>query len=322
VAAPLRIAVLGAGVHGGRYAEHLLRGDVAGAALAGVSRRDPAAAAAWRARGVRFETDALALAAAPGVDAVVVASPPDEHLPHARAALRRGLPLLLEKPVAHDAAALAEIRTEAARSGVPVLVGHALRYDAVARRWRDEVRAMGRLRFLGLSQRHERMPQAWQMDPARGGGALLTLAVHLADLARWATGREIAAVDACVAPAEPGRAEGTAAALARLEGGALLALDCSLESPGRRGRLEAFGDDGALAVADHAFQEMAVVRGREREAIGVGPRVPGLVPLLGDFAAAARGGSHGEAATLEDGARATEFALECRRLAGLDQAPR
>jgi predicted dehydrogenase len=315
VAASLRLAVLGAGVHGSRYAEHLLRGDVPGATLAAVSRRDPAAGAAWRARGVRVEPDAEALASDPAVDAVVVASPPDLHLLHARAALRAGKPVLLEKPVAPEAWSLAVLRGTSWAAGVPVLVGHALRYDAAARAWRDAVRRMGRVRFLGLSQRHERMAQVWQSDPARGGGALLTLAVHLADLARWATGEEIGGVASCLVQAEPGRAEGTAAVTARMAGGAVLALDCSIESPGRRGRLEAFGDEGELAMADHFFQTFSLARGRERRDVPLGPRVNGLVPLLSDFARACRGGSAGEAATLEDGIAATEFALECRRVA-------
>ena len=275
--ADIAVAVVGAGVHGSRYAEHLLRGEVPGVRLAGVCRRSGADAARWTSRGVRFETDAGALAGDPSVDAVVVASPPLHHEEHAAAVLAAGKPLLLEKPVAPDGAACARIAAAASRAGVPVLVGHSLRYNPVVRALREEIRRAGDLRHLGLSQRHERMPQEWQNRPP-AGGALLSVSVHAADLARWLSGREIASVDRCLLEPAPGE-----------------------------------GADGFEGDILHGT--LARLRGRAREAVPVAKPGPGLVPLLADFAAAARGRPSGDAATLADGIAAVAFTEACRRAA-------
>jgi len=308
--ADLAVAVLGVGIHGSRYAEHLLRGDVPGARLAGVSRRSPEAAAAWTARGVRFETDALLLAADPSVDAVVVASSPAAHAAHAVAALRARKPVLIEKPVAPDMRGGALIMGEARRARVPVLVGHSLRYNPVCAAWRDAVASGGVPRHLTLSMRHERVEQPWQGDP-REGGALLGCATHMADLARWATGDEIEGVLACQVHAAPGRAETAAAALARMHSGATLLVDVSQEAPSRRGGLDAWGDGGQVE-GDYYAHELHRREGRARVPVPLPPPGPGLVPLLRDFVAAARGGPSGVAATLQDGLAALAFVEGCR----------
>ncbi len=305
--ADLAVAVLGAGVHGSRYAEHLLRGDVPGARLAGVCRRSPADGPRWAARGVRFETSFEALVDDPAVDACVVASPPGAHVLQAEAVLSRGKALLLEKPVAPDLASCARIR-RAARS--PVLVGHSHRYHPVALAFREALPSLGTLRSLSVSLRHERMPQEWQHRP-EGGGALLSVGTHAADLARWLTGGEIDLLS-CLRSASPGEAEGSAAALGRLSGGAALSVDVSIATPARRGALEACGDRGALE-GDLVLHELSRREGRTRSPIPLPPPGPGLVPLLRDFVAAARGGGRGIAATLEDGIAAVAFAEACRR---------
>jgi len=312
--ADLAVAVLGAGVHGSRYAEHLLAGDVPGVRLAGVCRRSAGEAARWTSRGVRFETEFRALVEDPAVDALVVASPPLLHEEHAGAVLAAGKPLLLEKPVAPDGAACARLAAAAARAGVPVLVGHSLRYNPVARALREGIRRTGDLRHLGLSQRHERMPQGWQNRPP-AGGALLSLSVHTADLARWISGRGIASVDRCLLEEAAGEgAEGAAAVLGRLEGGATLVVEVSIVSPGRRTFVEArTGAEGLEGDLLHGT--LARLSGRSREPVEVPPPGPGLVPLLADFAAAARGGSGGDAATLADGIAAVAFTEACRRAA-------
>lgn len=303
------MAVLGAGVHGSRYAEHLLRGDVPGARLAGVCRRSAAAAGAWRGRGVRFEEVAAALAGDPGVDAVVVASPPGLHEEHALLALDAGKPLLLEKPVAPSPAACRRIREAATRAGVPVLVGHSHRYNPVVRAFREEARRAAPLSLLALSQCHERAPLPWQHRPP-GGGALLCLGVHMADLARWITGEAIAAVEGCSLLPGPGGVEETALALGRLASGSLLRVTVSIASPDRTGALRATGPEAALE-GDFVLHRLERRRGREREAIPLPPPLPGLVPLLADFLGAVRGEGPGDAATLEDGIAAVDFAAAC-----------
>lgn len=87
-------------------------------------------------------------------DAVVVATPAASHAPIARAAIERGLPVLVEKPFTlnpRDADALVDL---AAARRVPVVVGHLLLFHPVIERLRAMIRAgeLGNIYYL-YSQR-------------------------------------------------------------------------------------------------------------------------------------------------------------------------
>jgi predicted dehydrogenase len=317
--ADLGLAVVGVGIHGSRYAEHLLAGDVPGARLAGVCRRSKEDAGLWTTRGVRFETDCAALVEAPGVDAVIVASPPASHAEHAGIVLSRGKPLILEKPVAPDLEACARIRKAAEEAAVPVLVGHAFRYHPVCRGFREELRTKGPVRWLALSQRHERMPIPWHFR-GPGSGALLSVGVHMADLVRWILGEDPGTPLGGILDGDPGEAEGTAAVLSRTASGTVVSLEMSIVSSARRGFLEARCDSLVLE-GDYRIHELSRREGWTRVPIPVAPPAPGLVPFMADFVRLVRGAGPGLAASLEDGIAAVAWVEECRRVLGAPGRP-
>ena len=87
-------------------------------------------------------------------DAVVIATPAAAHAPLARAAIERGLPVLVEKPFTlnpQDADALVEL---SAARGVPIVVGHLLLFHPVIERLRTMIRGgeLGNIYYL-YSQR-------------------------------------------------------------------------------------------------------------------------------------------------------------------------
>jgi predicted dehydrogenase len=129
----VRLAVLGAGSRGMTYArEGALAGQAVVTAIA-EPRADRRAAAAAELgvvddRAVADWRDLLALPDL-AVDAVVVATPDRQHTEPALAFLERGLPLLLEKPMAPTEEEAAQIVAAAERAGVIVCVAHVLRYS-------------------------------------------------------------------------------------------------------------------------------------------------------------------------------------------------
>jgi predicted dehydrogenase len=129
----VRLAIIGAGSRGMTYArEGLLAGQAVVTAIA-EPRADRRAAAAGEL-GVdeaRAVADWRELAVLPDldVDAVVVATPDRQHTEPALAFLARGLPLLLEKPMAPTEAEARLIVEAAERAGVVVCVAHVLRYS-------------------------------------------------------------------------------------------------------------------------------------------------------------------------------------------------
>lgn len=125
----LKVLLAGLGVRGRHWAQVIRRSDRA--TLAGYA--DPSAAALTRAAadfGARpsFASPEAALEALEAVDALVLANPPLAREPIVRAAAARGLPMLIEKPLAlslKEAATLARIAED---SGVALMVGLNFRY--------------------------------------------------------------------------------------------------------------------------------------------------------------------------------------------------
>lgn len=124
------------------------------------------------------------------LDAVVVATPNDLHVPSAIAAMERGLPLLLEKPVATTREGLSALwKAEQARPGGRTVVGFVLRYTPFYERVREIVRS-GRLGEILAVQADENLGtgltmvqyQGWRQDVARSGGWMLEKCCHDLDV--------------------------------------------------------------------------------------------------------------------------------------------
>ncbi|MFJ2770765.1 Gfo/Idh/MocA family protein [Streptomyces sp. NPDC087300] len=190
---PLGVAVLGAGHMG---ADHVRRigTTVGGARVVAVADPDTAraeAAVAGRS-GVSVHGDALAALAAPGVEAVLVASPEAAHEEALLAACARGLPVLCEKPLTPDAASSLRIVEAEARLGRRLIqVGFMRRYDAEYADLKALLDSGGLGRPLMLHCRHRNVAS----PPYFTSSMLISSSVsHEIDAARWLLGQEITAV--------------------------------------------------------------------------------------------------------------------------------
>ncbi|HLJ90352.1 MAG TPA: Gfo/Idh/MocA family oxidoreductase [Candidatus Angelobacter sp.] len=74
---------------------------------------------------------------APGLDAVIVATPPDSHFPLALATIAKGKHLLVEKPLAPTLSESKTMVETAAKHGVHLLVGYEKRFHPTLRRVRS-----------------------------------------------------------------------------------------------------------------------------------------------------------------------------------------
>jgi predicted dehydrogenase len=139
-----------------------------------------------------------ALASHPGLDAVVIASPPKYHLPAIAAAAAAGKHVFCEKPLAlslDDAdAALSAVR----KAGVILQVGHMRRYDApyVAARNRIESGEIGQVAVFKSIGRDQETSPAGACQVEANGTLFHDSTAHDFDLARWLTGDEIVEVHA------------------------------------------------------------------------------------------------------------------------------
>jgi predicted dehydrogenase len=184
----LRVGFVGTGA----IAEHHLGvlSEQAGVAIAAVCDLDEGRAAAVAERtGARAFSDWVAMLATEQLGALFVCTPPMHHAEPAIAALERGLPVYLEKPLARSLADGEAIVAAWRETGTVCAVGYQWRSLDVL----GEVRALLRGARPGMlvsrsygptegARRDLEGGAAWFADPRRSGGLLLELASHDIDL--------------------------------------------------------------------------------------------------------------------------------------------
>jgi predicted dehydrogenase len=183
----VRWGIVGTGTIARAFAEALAR--VPGATLAAVASRDEGRARTFGAGfgAAEVAADAGALAALPSVDVVYVATPNHRHEPDALAAIAHAKPVLVEKPLALDAAGAARIAAAARAAGVFAMEGMwslclPVYRDAFARIAAGEIGAVREIAAsFGVPEPYDPASRFW--DPAQGGGALLDRGVYLVHLA-------------------------------------------------------------------------------------------------------------------------------------------
>jgi predicted dehydrogenase len=137
--------------------------------------------------GVVVVDDLVALLAVPGLELVVLATPTGDHAAHALAAVRAGVPVVVDKPLATSAEEAAEVVAAANAAAVPLTVFHNRRYD-------PEYATLGqvvRSGVLGEVRRAELRWERWRTgrragwrgnaEASGGGGVLFDLGSHLVD---------------------------------------------------------------------------------------------------------------------------------------------
>ncbi|MFH8769963.1 MULTISPECIES: Gfo/Idh/MocA family protein [unclassified Streptomyces] len=249
----LGVAVLGAGHMG---ADHIRRLDevVSGARVAAVADPDPERAkeAVTGLDGVTVHTDPLAALEAPGVAAVLIASPGPAHEEALLAAFERGLPVLCEKPMVPDSTgALRVVEAEARLGRRLAQIGFMRRYDAEYRRLKAllDGGSLGRPLMLHCTHRNVSSP------PDFTSAMLINSSVaHEIDAARWLLGQELTAVTVLRPASSAGAPEGLIDpqfVLFETEHGALVDVEVFVNCGfGYQVRCEAVCEAGSARIGD------------------------------------------------------------------------
>jgi len=274
VAAPLRIGVVGVGRIGALHAETLSRLEGVSLILADADLTRAGDVA--RPLGAVTAASPEALLGA-GLDAVVIATSTQGHVPLLRLAASAGVPAFCEKPVALELAALAEVSDVVAAAGITVQVGFQRRFDPGYRAARDAV-VSGELGDLLLvrAATHDPAPPA-ETYIATSGGIFRDLSIHDFDAIRYVTGEEIVEVYADGAVREAdwfARYDDVdiAVAVIRLRAGGLGIVSGARHDPlGYDVRLELFGAAESIVVGVDSRSPIRSVEPDTRQG-GVGYR--------------------------------------------------
>ena len=291
-----------------------------GQSLVGVCSGSAARAREFAARhDLAFgSTDLGAFLREGGFDAVYVSSTNEQHAPQALAALAAGCHVMCEKPLAMSLADARRLLDAARAAGRVLATNHHLRAQA-AHALVGSIAASGEIGEVhGVQVSHAvHLPphlRGWRLDrPEAGGGVVLDILVHDADLLRFLLGREALRIHTSVQ--QSGMARGTledgAMSVIEFEGGVLAQTHESFVAANTLTRLHLLGTKGSLYAVGSLTQD-GTSRLWQRDEHGE-REIP--VPPVDLYAAGFRafaeacGGRGAPLATGLDGARSMAIAL-------------
>ena len=219
-----RIAIVGGGLIGRRHLKVMLDAPSTYQAV-GIADPSPAAQALAKMHGVPYFTDYRAMLDEVRPDGVIVATPNPLHVAVGIACIERGIPVLVEKPIADSLAEATKLVRAAQAANVPLLTGHHRRHNPIMAAAAKAIQsgAVGKVTAVNAMWLNHKPDDyfdiAWRREP--GAGTVLINGIHDIDCLRMLCG-EIESVQAF---AEHGvrklPVEDTAAAAIRFASGAL-----------------------------------------------------------------------------------------------------
>ena len=221
---PKRIAVVGAGLVGQRH-------------IAAISQVDGVEMVAVVEPGPSDQTVPVfatldQMFAAVDVDGVILSTPTLLHVEGGMACVERGVPVLIEKPLAASADEAQELIDRARKKDVPILVGHHRRHNPIIQKTAQLIKdgAIGQVRAAQVTCWFYKPDDYFDVAPWRkkaGAGPISVNLVHDVDLMRYFLG-EVVTVQAQTAPSLRGfENEDLAAAVLRFESGAVCTITVS-----------------------------------------------------------------------------------------------
>jgi len=124
------------------------------------------------------------------VDALVVSTPNYLHAPQTIAALNAGVHVMVEKPMAINAAEAEQMNEAAEKSGAILMVAHCWRFDPDVLWLKEQSSKLGKIiRTKGYGVHTHWGPSGWfTQKQFAGGGAMADMGIHALDTARFLLG--------------------------------------------------------------------------------------------------------------------------------------
>jgi predicted dehydrogenase len=125
-----------------------------------------------------------------GVDALIIGTPNALHAPQALAALKAGVAVMVEKPMAMNGSEAAKMLAASQKSGAALMVAHCWRFDPDVLWLKKQSAKLGQiLRTKGYGVHVHWGPSGWfTQKMLAGGGAMADMGIHALDTARFLLG--------------------------------------------------------------------------------------------------------------------------------------
>lgn len=264
----LRVAVIGVGAMGRQHAR--VYADLPGVELVGVADADSiASASVVRRFGGQAFTDYAVMLDTLRPDAVTIAVPTSMHLAVALDVIRRGIHLLIEKPLAFDIAEGEQVIAAAQAAHVGLMVGHIERFNPSVIALRQHLGA-GELGRVFQVDAHRQGPFP---NRVRDVGVVIDLAVHDLDVMRFVCDADISRVYAETERHIHSTREDLLTGVVRLTNGAIGTLAINWLTPTKIRELFVTGERGMFRLdyitQDLYFYENATTSGAEWQTLRV-----------------------------------------------------
>ena len=231
-----------------------------------------------------FSTDYEAFLEQSGIEALSVCTPNALHASMSIAALKRGIHVLVEKPMAVTAKDARSMIEAAAQGKTELMVAQSQRYTPAHIKAREILRSgrLGRIYQIRTGFGHGG-PQGWSprgkwftSAELSGLGVIGDLGIHKVDLVRFLTGQEFVSVTALQEHYTLDEVADNAAALLRLSEGAMVTLTASWTTRGRElNDMVVFGEEGSLYVGAEPGSPLVLYdRSRKRVVYDVPEGIP------------------------------------------------
>jgi UDP-N-acetylglucosamine 3-dehydrogenase len=300
----LRVGVVGVGVMGSNHARVLA--GLPGIRLVGVADPDHQQA--------RFVAGALGTTAVDdvdallplGVDAVTIAAPTHLHHDIALTCIKRGIHVLVEKPIASNPQEGRAIVAAARRAGVTLMVGHVERFNPAVETVKEAIRGE---EILSIA-----ITRVGPFPPRMSNvGVVIDLAVHDIDLIRWFTDSEIVDVQPLTANAVAER-EDIALLQFRTTSGVLAQINTNWLTPFKARTVHVATRDKYI-IGDLLTRQVTECFGFQPDGsysmrhLSVGYTEPLRTELIAFFSAIRQGGA--PIVSGEEGVASLEIAMRC-----------
>ncbi|MDP3908585.1 Gfo/Idh/MocA family protein [Novosphingobium sp.] len=237
--------------------------------VAAADPRDPARARFAAEFGARTYADWQDLLADPAIDAVYIAAPHQFHAAQAIAAAQAGKHVLVEKPMAISLDDCRAMARAAALAGTVLITGPSHSFDTPVRHAAARIAegALGAPRLitaLNYTDFLYRPRRPEELDPAQGGGVMLSQAAHQIDVVRLLAGSALRSVRAVTGDWDAARpSEGAYAALLDFANGCAATLTYSgyarFDSDELQGWTGEFGQPKDAAAHGNARRRIAAL---------------------------------------------------------------
>lgn len=246
----LKAAVIGVGSIGANHAR--VYAELGNVELTSVADANlPVAQVIGRRYGARAYAEYGPMLDEQKPDLISIAVPTQQHYPVGMDVIGRGIPLLIEKPIASTVPEGKALIEAAARRGVPLMVGHIERFNpsVSALKARLAEGELGRV-FQIDARRQGPFP-----DRVRDVGVVIDLAVHDLDVMRYVTASEVTRIYAETERHIHGAREDLLAGLVRLANGTVGTLTINWLTPTKIRDLYVTGERGMFHL-DYITQDL------------------------------------------------------------------